>query len=230
MSVIHRTTMSPTKHELIEAWLPGRPWYIGRGEPLLAKAGGFRLDDPQGEVGIEFMVVTDSGAGASGADSAADGPVAYLVPVTYRGAPLDGAGHGLIGTAEHGVLGRRWVYDGVHDPVLVGRLVALVLGEAIPQRQSESNASDPTVASAFTGDGLAATTPPTAITEGPRSTDLVVPTAAAPGAVTLRLHRVLPAAVGAPAVGHVTAPLLHPDGTTTRTPFVTVHATAPQGG
>jgi hypothetical protein len=39
----------------------------------LAKAGGFRLDDPQGEVGIEFMVVTDT---------AGPQPVAYLVPLT----------------------------------------------------------------------------------------------------------------------------------------------------
>jgi hypothetical protein len=32
-------------------------------EPELARAGGFRLDDPQGEVGIEFMVVTDGSGG-----------------------------------------------------------------------------------------------------------------------------------------------------------------------
>ena len=53
--------MTPGKLELLAAWLPARPWYLGTGhEPELAKAGGFRLDDPQGEVGIEFMVVTDA--------------------------------------------------------------------------------------------------------------------------------------------------------------------------
>jgi len=37
------------------------------------------------------------------------------VPLTYRGAPLDGAEDALVGTTEHGVLGRRWVYDGTRE-------------------------------------------------------------------------------------------------------------------
>ncbi|HWM37853.1 MAG TPA: 1,4-alpha-glucan branching protein, partial [Streptomyces sp.] len=85
MAIIHRTTVKPTKLDLLNSWLPSRSWYNGdggAGEPELAKAGGFRLDDPQGEVGIEFMLV---------ADTSGVRPVTYLVPVTYRGAPLDGA-------------------------------------------------------------------------------------------------------------------------------------------
>ncbi|NED57703.1 1,4-alpha-glucan branching protein, partial [Micromonospora aurantiaca] len=43
MAVIHKTTMTPGKLELLAAWLPDRPWYTGTGrEPELAKAGGFR--------------------------------------------------------------------------------------------------------------------------------------------------------------------------------------------
>ncbi|MFD9125826.1 1,4-alpha-glucan branching protein [Kitasatospora sp. NPDC059571] len=144
MAVIHRTTMSPTKLELLTAWLPTQPWYRGGPEPKLAKAGGFRLDDPAGEVGIEFMIVTD----ASSAE-----PVAYLLPLTYRGAPLDGvdaAAGALIGTSEHGVLGTRWIYDGVHDPVLVARLTALVRGETVAQAQSESDTPDRSVRVAAT--------------------------------------------------------------------------------
>ncbi|MFJ4316764.1 1,4-alpha-glucan branching protein [Streptomyces lavendulae] len=137
MAVIHHTTLTPTKLELIAEWLPLRPWYQGAGDvSRLARAGGFRLDDPEGEVGIEFMVVTD----ASG-----DGPVAYLVPLTYRGAPLDGAGDGLVGTLEHGVLGKRWVYDGAHDPVMVEQLLALLAGRAAAQAQGESDTPDPAV-------------------------------------------------------------------------------------
>ena len=72
MSLIHHTTLKPTKLELLAKWLPSRPWYAaGAGAPL-SKVGGFRLDDPAGEVGIEFMV-------------AADGSAAYHVPLTYRG-------------------------------------------------------------------------------------------------------------------------------------------------
>ncbi|MFJ3876628.1 1,4-alpha-glucan branching protein [Streptomyces sp. NPDC090077] len=137
MAIIHRTTLSPTKLELLADWLPLRPWYRGSEKSVaLARAGGFRLDDPEGEVGIEFMVVTD-GSG--------DGPVSYLVPLTYRGAPLEGAEAGLIGTLEHGVLGTRWVYDGAHDPVLVEQLLALLAGGAVAQAQSETDTPDPTV-------------------------------------------------------------------------------------
>jgi Maltokinase N-terminal cap domain len=135
MATIHRTTMSPSKLELLAAWLPAQPWYRPTGRaPELARAGGFRLDDPQGEVGIEFMLVTDGpGSGAA----------AYQVPMTYRAHALPGPEGGLIGTAEHGVLGPRWIYDGPRDPVLAAQLAALVRGEAGPQAQSVSDAPDP---------------------------------------------------------------------------------------
>jgi hypothetical protein len=133
MALIHHTTMTPTKLELLAAWLPRQPWHQGDGTTDLRRAGGFRLDDPEGEVGIEFMVVTD-------------GPVVYHVPMTYRGAPLEGAEQALIGTSEHGVLGTRWLYDGIHDPVLRAQLTALLRGEAVPQMQSVSDTRDPTVA------------------------------------------------------------------------------------
>lgn len=139
MAVIHHTTMSPGKLELLTEWLPHQRWYLGSGRtPQLVKAGGFRLDDPEGEVGIEFLVAVDT----AGAD-----PVAYLAPLSYRGAPLEGTGPeaGLVGTAEHGVLGTRWIYDGVHDPVFMTALASLLSGTAVPQRQSESDTPDPTV-------------------------------------------------------------------------------------
>ena len=103
MAVIHQTFVKPAKLELLASWLPSRPWYAaGAGEPALAKAGGFRLDVPQGEVGIEFMVVTD----ASGPP-----PVTYLVPLTYRGAPVErGAPVG-----ERGLVGHRLLPGPVGD-------------------------------------------------------------------------------------------------------------------
>jgi len=133
MAVIHHTaTMRPSKLELLARWLPEQPWFPGPVDGL-TKAGGFRLDDPAGAVGIEFMVVL-----------AADGQ-AFLVPMTYRGAPLDGAAAALIGTAEHGALGSRWIYDGERDPVLRVQLAALLRGEVLAQAQSESDTLDPTV-------------------------------------------------------------------------------------
>ncbi|MEU9115134.1 1,4-alpha-glucan branching protein [Streptomyces sp. NPDC048483] len=234
MAVIHHVTLTPGKLELLTAWLPGQPWYLGRESrtPELSKAGGFRLDDPQGAVGIEFMVVSD-GSG--------DRPVTYLVPLTYRGAPLDGAGHALVGTTEHGVLGRRWVFDGTHDPVLVAQLVALIRGEAEPQDQNVSDAVDRSVTRDFTetGDaaGHAAVAGSTVVASGPDGTDLVVETgtgvASGPGdrpggRLAVRVHRVLEAhhdasATGAARIrGHVTAGWRLPDGTEGRGPFAVV--------
>lgn len=132
MAVIHDTTMNPSKLDLLGRWLPKQPWFTGTADRL-TRAGGFRLDDPAGEVGIEIMVVLD-GTGEP-----------YLVPMTYRGAPLDGADERLIGTSEHGVLGRRWVYDGEHDPVFRAQLAALLRGDVVAQAQSVSETADPTV-------------------------------------------------------------------------------------
>jgi hypothetical protein len=225
MAVIHNTTLKPTKLELLTAWLPTRPWYSGGpGEPELTKAGGFRLDDPEGEVGIEFMVVTDtSGTDTSGTDTAETdtsgtdtsetGPATYLVPLTYRGAPLDGAEHALVGTMEHGVLGERWAYDGCHDPVLVAQLLALIEGRAQAQAQSVNDTPDRDVIRSYAGDAPA---PSAALTvaDTEEGTELSLPQGA-----TLRLHRVLRPTtddVALPpqgATGHVAAPWNTPDGT-----------------
>jgi hypothetical protein len=140
MATIHTgTTMAPTKLELLTDWLPKQPWYVGAGgPPELSRAGGFRLDDPAGEVGIEFAFVSD-------------GTTTYHVPMTYRGAPLPGAEDGLIGTSEHGVLGTRWIYDAVHDPVALAALLDFVSGTAQAQSQSQSDMLDESVGRRWTG-------------------------------------------------------------------------------
>ncbi|MBT2382221.1 1,4-alpha-glucan branching protein [Streptomyces sp. ISL-11] len=220
MAVIHQTTLKPTKLELLASWLPSRTWYQGgSGEPRLVKAGGFRLDDPHGEVGVEFIVVADTGG---------THPVAYLVPFTYRGAPLEGADHALVGTMEHGVLGRRWVYDGCHDPVPVAQLLALIEGRVQAQDQNTSDTPDREVTRSFTGDGPApADFVVGATTDDQDGTEL----SAAQGAI-LRVHRVLrpgtdsrsPLPQGT--TGHVGGSWQLPDGTRARGLFATLR-TAP---
>lgn len=180
MAVIHHTTLVPTKLELLAEWLPTRPWYRGR-TPQLAAAGGFRLDDPAGVVGIEFMVVIDS---------AGDVPVSYLAPMAYRDAPVEEQNGGLIGTMQHGVLGRRWVYDGPRDPVVVAQLLAAIQGKAVPQAQKISHTADPSVR-CFCDlpdlDGVGS------VEDGLAGTDIAV------GSALLRLNRVL--VQGEPAAG-----------------------------
>ena len=111
MALLHRATIRPTKAELLADWVPAQPW----GEQEFELVRGYRFDDPDGEVGIETHVL-----------STADGDL-LQVPLTYRGAPLDGAEQFLICTMEHSVLGQRWIYDATGDPVYAGVLASVLL-------------------------------------------------------------------------------------------------------
>lgn len=136
MSVVYDTTMAPTKRELMAAWLPRQAWFAGGATPALSVAGGFRLDDPAGEVGMEMIMVFDE---------APEVPVLYHVPLSYRGAALEGAEDFLLGTSEHGVLGTRWIYDAAGDPVWQEQVRALVAGDVAAQHQNDSHVLEPAV-------------------------------------------------------------------------------------
>jgi hypothetical protein len=113
MALVHRATLTPSKQELVESWLPTRSW--GSGRTVAGKVAEYRFDDPAGEVGVETILWrTDDGA-------------VLQTPLTYRAAPLEGAEMYLIGTTEHSVLGHRWVYDGCGDPVWAATLAAAIL-------------------------------------------------------------------------------------------------------
>ncbi|MGJ0203626.1 maltokinase N-terminal cap-like domain-containing protein [Leucobacter sp. gxy201] len=104
MALIYETTMSPSKLELLAAWLPEQPWFTGD-IAALTPVGAYRFDDPDGEVGMEGHLLT-----------AGDGTV-YHVPLVYRGAPTEAGERFLLGTSDHGVLGERWISNAVGDPV-----------------------------------------------------------------------------------------------------------------
>ncbi|WP_045746231.1 CG0192-related protein [Actinoplanes rectilineatus] len=114
MALLHKATITPTKLELLSSWLPTRPWFDGPAGGEITRVAAARFDDPAGEVGIETLLVR-----------AGDGPTLH-VPLTYRGAPLAGADAFLVGTTEHSVLGKRWVYDATGDPVYVVELARVI--------------------------------------------------------------------------------------------------------
>ena len=118
MAIIHRAELKPSKIELITTWLDGQTWG-GSGE--VTALGAYRYDDPDGQVGMEGHLVSRDG-------------VVLHVPLTYRGAPLDDPDAVLVGELEHSVLGRRYVYDAVTDPVAVGCLARALTGD---QQQAE---------------------------------------------------------------------------------------------
>ena len=125
MAILYNVELSPGKIELVEEWLPKQPWAAVEPGTKLSRVSSFRLDDPAGEVGVEFHLVkvADDDGAAEGAGTI------YQVPVTYRGAPLAGAEDDLITEMDHPVLGHRWVYDGAADPVCVlETLRAIVTG------------------------------------------------------------------------------------------------------
>ena len=113
MGLVHRATLSPSKQDLVAAWLPSRPWAEGR--EIATKIAEYRFDDPAGEVGIETIVFAD------------DRGTTLQVPLTYRGAPLAGAEDFLVRTCDHSVLGQRWVYDGCGDPAWASALATAIL-------------------------------------------------------------------------------------------------------
>jgi len=113
MGIVHRATLSPSKQELIESWLPTRSWASDR--TVAEKLAEYRFDDPAGEVGVETILWRSE-----------DGAV-LQTPLTYRATPLAGAETHLIETSEHSVLGNRWVYDGCGDPVWAATLAAAII-------------------------------------------------------------------------------------------------------
>lgn len=112
MAFVYDATLTPTKRDLLNSWLPTKPWFADDAE--VAKLGTYRFDDPAGAVGVEAFVL-----------EVGNGDTVH-VPLTYREAPLDGADEFLITTAEHSVLGRRWVYDGCGDPVWAATLATAI--------------------------------------------------------------------------------------------------------
>lgn len=109
---IHEATLTPTKLELLAGWLPKQEWFVGDSDDL-SRVAAYRFVDPDGEVGIETILVRSHG-------------VTYQVPLTYRAEPLAEAADSLVGTLDHSVLGTRYVYDAVGDPVYMVELMRVI--------------------------------------------------------------------------------------------------------
>src|SRR3954453_22097698 len=126
MALFHRATITPTKADLIAAWAPTQTWGPSAGEPT-ETIGSYRFDDPNARVGMETHLVVS-------------GATVFQIPLTYRDEPLTGADDALITEMQHSVLGPRWVYDGVRDPVFVVMLAGVAMtgqGEALGMTMHE---------------------------------------------------------------------------------------------
>ena len=104
MAQIYNAELSPSKNQVIAT-------VLGTDEADIEKLTSYRFDDPAGQIGMEVHIVRTP-----------DGSV-LQVPLVYRPEPLEDAEEDeLITTMEHSVLGTRYVYLGMSDPVFAEAL------------------------------------------------------------------------------------------------------------
>ena len=174
MAPVHKgATIVPSKIDLVTGWMPHQRWYHGKGhQPVLRRVGGFRFEDPDGEVGVETLLL---------ADSAVSPAVVYQVPLTYRAAPLEGAHGALLGTMEHSVLGTRWVYDAPHDPVYVSQLMDTILTAGTSDEAQASVGSNAIAVGSSTGHVTGAVSSSTVLSGEQSNTSVICRMTAAGG-------------------------------------------------
>jgi hypothetical protein len=191
MALIYKAEITPSKLELVQRWIPSQRWFAG--DPAgLAPHAAFRFDDPEGEVGIESLLLRT-----------ADGSTVQ-VPLTYRDAPLAGAGAHLVGEMEHTVLGHRWVYDGTGDPACIAAFATAAFtggreAELVVDGESELRAPTARVA----GSGTGAEAVEASRVERPVVTVEVTSTVVSAGGIRLVVHRT-PVAAAAPVPDAIT--------------------------
>ena len=104
MSDIYDAELKPSKNQVLAT-------VLGTDEADIEKLASYRFDDPAGQIGMEVHIVRTP-----------DGSV-LQVPLVYRPEPLEDAEEDeLITTMEHSVLGTRYVYLGMSDPVFAEAL------------------------------------------------------------------------------------------------------------
>ncbi len=136
---VHPTaTLTPGKLDLLAGWLPQQAWFDGDVADL-ERVAGFRFADPDGEVGLDCLILRSLST-------------AYQVPVTWRAEPLEEGT--LIGTLEHSLLGTRYCYDAPTDPVYVAELVRIIReGDTAAEIVADSGETMP-VSIAVVGSGV----------------------------------------------------------------------------
>lgn len=181
---------------MLAEYLPGVPSLAAFIDESLSQVGAYRFDDPAGDVGIETIVMTN-----------ADGVVLQM-PLSYRSAPVAGAGASLLGTMEHSVLGDRWIYNACTEPIYVAVLASTMLAGGAGAREMFDNPDgfdgpderEPSVVVQGSGDGSTAAPVVTDVTVESVGTDSHL----TGGGVTIVLPHILSAGHAPEGAAHLT--------------------------
>ena len=136
-AIIHKTTLVPTKSELVDSWLADT--YPDLAIDPMAYVGAYRFVDPAGRVGIDHYL-TRNGRNQL-----------LHIPLTYRDSRLSVSTE-LLGTIEHGALGTRYVYEGYNDPVYVAQMIRTIISGDDNAARSDGTVSEITARGTGTED------------------------------------------------------------------------------
>ena len=105
--------------DYLNAWMTRQRWFAGKSRaPELEVIGGFGLADSEGSAVIRVYLVLDH----------AEHPLLYQVPLTERSVPLPGGENALVASFDVET-GRRYIYDGPHDPAFAEALLRMILND-----------------------------------------------------------------------------------------------------
>lgn len=120
------SSMNPALPTLLAAWLPGKRWFAaspGDEEQLhLKPVGGFSLEDPYDRAKLEVRLVEVT-HGVNGQ------PLVLQLPLSYYGHEQEHLQNHLVGVAQDAQGERRYIYDGVADPVFVRTWLDIMASE-----------------------------------------------------------------------------------------------------
>lgn len=124
MADIYAAQLNPGKLDVVTDWVAKQDWAaeLDLAANPLETVTAYRFDDPAGEVGIEIHIVKS-------------GDQLLQVPLTYRGEPLEGADEAFVANMDHSVLGKRWVYAGMGDPLFRQRLDHIIATASTAAKQ-----------------------------------------------------------------------------------------------
>lgn len=192
MAIIHKATLSPSKLELIADYLPKQPWFIRRANRSWWAPTALTIPPVKSE---------------SKPTSSQPATASTRFPSATAATSLAGANDWLIGTMDHSVLGKRWVYDACADPVYIKALATAILTGQKEAEQFVDGESQPRPSTvSVQGTGMLDGGLPALSASAPVSGSGV--TIIDAGSLRLKVNRVVEVAVDA-AVNTAAAPELH---------------------